>query len=179
MALTNKQKRFVEEYLIDMNATQAAIRAEYSAKTAYSAGQRALKNVEIQAALQESMHKRSKRTEITQDWVLGELKKIAISNGSVYAKVVKKEQPETVIDEETGEAKKVSRIQQFVEMESTDSLTDEQKAAISCIKQTRNGIEVGTYDKVKALELIGKHLGMFMDKQPDFQDSEVTIIDDV
>ena len=161
--LTEKQKQFCSEYLIDLNATQSAIKAGYSEKTAYSAGQRLLKNVEIQALLQKSMQKRSKRTEITQDWVLEELRKIASTDGSVYAKVVVKEQPETVIDEETGEQKKVSRMRQFVEMENTDSLTAEQKAAISCIKQTRNGIEVGTYDKVKALELIGKHLGMFKD----------------
>lgn len=126
MALTNKQKRFVEEYLIDMNATQAAIRAEYSAKTAYSAGQRALKNVEIQEALQKAIKKRSERTEITQDQVLHELAKIGLKDAADY----------------------------------TDA-------------------ELKYGNKIKALELLGKHLGMFMDKQPDSQNSEVTIIDDV
>lgn len=55
--LTEKQKRFVEEYLIDLNATQAAIRAGYSPKTAYSAGQRLLKNVEVRKAIDERLEK--------------------------------------------------------------------------------------------------------------------------
>lgn len=70
MSLTPKQARFVEEYLVDLNATQSAIRAGYSAKTAGQAGERLLRNVEIAAALQEAQAKRSERTEITQDMVL-------------------------------------------------------------------------------------------------------------
>lgn len=70
MALTPKQKRFVEEYLIDLNATQAAIRAEYSEKTAYSVGHEILKKPEVQQAIQEAIAKRSQRTEITADKVL-------------------------------------------------------------------------------------------------------------
>lgn len=70
MSLTAKQQRFVEEYLVDLNATQAAIRAGYSAKTAYSQGQRALKDVEIAAEIQAAMDDRSERTEITADYVL-------------------------------------------------------------------------------------------------------------
>lgn len=161
MALTPKQERFVQEYLVDLNATQAAVRAGYSPRTANEQGARLLANVSIQAALRAAMDKRSQRTEITQDWVLEELRKVAASNGSVYAQVVTKERPETVIDEETGVEKRVSLISQFVELTDTGELTDDQKAAISGIEQTRNGIKVSTYDKVKALELIGKHLGMF------------------
>ena len=77
MALNDKQRRFAEEYLIDLNATQAAIRAEYSEKTAYSQGQRLLKNDEVQALVQELMAARAKRTEITADNVLAELAKHA------------------------------------------------------------------------------------------------------
>ena len=164
VALTPKQERFVQEYLVDLNATQAAVRARYSAKTAYSMGQRLLKNVEIQNAIQEAVDKRSQRTEITQDWVLEELRKVAATNGSVYAKVVTKKYPELVFDEETGEEKQVSRLSQFVELIDTDDLTADQKSAISGIEQTKYGIKVSTYDKVKALELLGKHLGMFSDK---------------
>jgi len=71
-----KQARFVDEYLIDLNAIQAAIRAGYSPKTAYSQGQRLLKNVEIQSALANAGEERSQRTEIDQDWVLLQLKGI-------------------------------------------------------------------------------------------------------
>ena len=68
--LTNKQQMFVSEYLIDLNATQAAIRAGYSKKTAGQIGERLLKKVEIQQSMMERMKSREKRTEITQDYVL-------------------------------------------------------------------------------------------------------------
>ncbi len=68
--LTPKQARFVEEYLIDLNATQAAIRAGYSPKTAYSIGQRLLKNVEIQAAIQEARGKISEEIQLNRQDIL-------------------------------------------------------------------------------------------------------------
>lgn len=70
MALTAKQRRFVDEYLVDLNATQAAIRAGYSAKTAGAIGGENLEKPEIAAAVQAAMDERSKRTEITADYVL-------------------------------------------------------------------------------------------------------------
>jgi phage terminase small subunit len=66
----NKQERFVEEYLIDLNATQAAIRAGYSAKTAEAQGSRLLSNVNVSALVAEKRAARSARTNITQDYVL-------------------------------------------------------------------------------------------------------------
>ena len=75
--LTPKQKAFVSEYLIDKNATQAAFRAGYSKKTAYSMGQENLKKPEIKRAIQKAMQKREERTEITQDRVLLEYARIA------------------------------------------------------------------------------------------------------
>jgi phage terminase small subunit len=68
--LTDKQKRFVEEYLVDLNATQAAIRAGYSADTAYSIGHENLKKPEIVAAIAEAQAARADRTAITADRVL-------------------------------------------------------------------------------------------------------------
>ena len=68
--LTPKQQRFVDEYLIDLNATQAAIRAGYSAKTAPWIGQQLLSKTHIAAAVNERINNRSQRTEITQDMVL-------------------------------------------------------------------------------------------------------------
>jgi len=68
--LANRQQLFVKEYLCDLNATQAATRAGYSAKTAGSQGERLLKNVDVAAAIQEAMDKRAKRVEITADYVL-------------------------------------------------------------------------------------------------------------
>lgn len=77
MALTPKQARFVQEYLIDLNATQAAVRAGYSERTACEQGSRLLANVKVQAALQEAMQARQARTEVTQDYVIGKLVEIA------------------------------------------------------------------------------------------------------
>lgn len=70
MALTGKQQRFVDEYLVDLNATQAAIRAGYSEKTAGSIGEENLKKPDIAAAIQQEMNKRSERTKVDADYVL-------------------------------------------------------------------------------------------------------------
>jgi hypothetical protein len=71
MAMTPKQARFVEEYLVDLNATQAAIRAGYSAKTARFVGCENLSKPYIAEAIAAAQSERSARTEITQDYVLG------------------------------------------------------------------------------------------------------------
>jgi phage terminase small subunit len=68
--LTKKQELFVKEYLIDLNATQAAIRAGYSKKTSYSIGEENLKKPVIAAAIQEAMDKRAKRIDVNADYVL-------------------------------------------------------------------------------------------------------------
>ena len=75
--LTPKQQRFVEEYLIDLNATQSAIRAGYSEKTAQEQSSRLLSNVMIQEAVQKAKNKLSERTELTVDMVVNGLLKEA------------------------------------------------------------------------------------------------------
>lgn len=74
--LTPKQQRFVEEYLIDLNATQAAIRAGYSARTAKSIGQENLTKPVIAAAIAAAKEARSERVQVDQDYVLGNLMEI-------------------------------------------------------------------------------------------------------
>lgn len=74
--LTPKQQRFVDEYLIDLNATQAAIRAGYSEKTAKDIGSQNLAKLYIKEAIEQAQNKRSDRTEITQDYVLTNIKKV-------------------------------------------------------------------------------------------------------
>lgn len=81
--LTEKQKRFCEEYLIDFNATQAALRAGYSPKTAYSIGDENLRKPEIQSEIQTLIQKRSERTGISADTVITELAKIAFSDTEI------------------------------------------------------------------------------------------------
>lgn len=152
--LTEKQKKFVDEYLIDMNATRAYKAAYPTVKkdeTARVNGSRLLTNANVKDYLEKRIKDREKRTEITQDKVLRELAKIAFSSGADFAKVVTKK---------TSSGKEI----QQVELADTDSLPEDKKAAISSMKETKYGISVESYDKVRALELLGKHLGMFNDK---------------
>ena len=141
--MTKKQKRFVEEYLIDLNATQAAIRAGYSPDTAKSIGSENLTKPDIQARIAKAMAERSRRTGVNADRVIMELAKIAFVNAS------------DVIDADTATVK-------------ADALPED-TAAIQSVKVKTFGEdglerEVKMADKLKALELLGKHLGMFKDK---------------
>lgn len=146
MALTNKQRRFVDEYLKDLNATQAAIRAGYSEKTAGQIGERLLKKVEIQQAISERMKEREQRTGITQDRVLSELAKIAFGDKRSLM--------------EWGPS--------GVKLKDSNTLSDDQAAQVSEVSEsvTNAGgtLKLKTHDKVKALELLGRHLGMFKDQ---------------
>lgn len=85
--LNDRQERFVDEYLVDLNATAAAKRAGYSEKTARSQGQRLLTNVDIQAAIQKRQARLRGKLEITQERVLEELAAIAFANGTDFATI--------------------------------------------------------------------------------------------
>ena len=144
--MTKKQKRCVEEYLIDLNATQAAIRAGYSPETAYSIGSENLKKPEIRACIEKAMAERSKRTGINQDRIIMELAKIGLLN------------PKDLVD--------------FDEATVKEEAAEEDLAAIASVRVKRfptkdgEGIEreIKMHDKTKALELLGRHFGMFKDK---------------
>lgn len=166
MTLTNKQKRFCEEYLIDLNATQAAIRAGYSPNTAEQTASRLLRNVKVQEYIAKRQKELSRSTEITQERVIKELALIAFSNNADYAHVVEKKMKAEVggalVDVLDEDGKPV--MYRTVEPVLTEELTEEQKRALAVIKKGREGLEVKSCDKVKALELLGKHLGIFTDK---------------
>lgn len=144
--LTDKQQRFVDEYLIDLNATQAAIRAGYSVKTANEQGAQNLAKLSIQTEISRKMAERSRRTGVNQDRVVMELAKIAFVNAT------------DVIEIEDATVK--------------DGATADDTAAIQSVKvkviPTKEGEgverEIRLNDKLKALELLGKHLGMWNDK---------------
>jgi len=150
---------------VDLNATRAYKKAYPSCKkeeTINSAASRMLRNVKVKEYIDKRMKEREIRTEITQDKVLQELAMIAFSNGTDFAKVVEKPiimNGIPILDEEGNQ-----RTYKDVELEVTDNLTMNKKKAITAIKNTKFGISVETADKVKALELLGKHLGMFTDK---------------
>lgn len=166
MALTDKQKQFCEEYLIDLNATQAAIRAGYSEKTAYRTGADNLRKPQIEEYIAKRQKELSRSTEITQERVIKELALIAFSNNADYAHVVEKkmqvEAGGALVDVLDKDGKPV--MYRTVEPVLTEELTEEQKRALAVIKKGRDGLEVKSCDKVKALELLGKHLGIFTDK---------------
>lgn len=154
MKLTPKQMRFVDEWLIDFNGKQAAIRAGYSAKTAEATAARLLRNVKVQAEISRRQKDLQRRTEVTQDRVVKELARVAFADVADYVQV---------------ETRIINRgdIEVPIELavhKETAELSADQRAAIASIKQGANGIEVKLCDKIKALELLGRHIGMFNDK---------------
>ena len=143
--MTDKQKIFADEYLIDLNATRAYRKAYPNCKkdsSADAAARKLLGNTRIKKYISDRMEERQKRTEVTQDRVLQELAYIAFARVTDYA---------TVKDD-------------VVKIKNTDELTEEQIRAISGIKEGKFGIELKLNDKEKALELLGRHLGMWNDK---------------
>lgn len=175
--LTAKQQQFCDEYLIDLNATQAAIRAGYSDKRASEQAYQLLQKTTVKAYIQERMEDRTKRTEITQDMVLQELALIAFSKASDYASIIEKdamvEVEGNMIPVLDAEGKPVKY--RTVEPVLTEELTEDQKKALAVIKKGRDGFEIKPYDKVKALELLGKHLGMWTEKVEVDADMELNI----
>ncbi|WGY37383.1 terminase small subunit [Pseudomonas aeruginosa] len=159
MALTAKQQRFVEEYLIDLNATQAAIRAGYSKKTANEQGSRLLANVSVSAAVAESMKSRSGRTGITQDMVLKELAKIGFSD---IRKVVRWGETMVRMVEADDEGPEDMVPYHGLALVDSTEIDDDTAAAIAEVSQGRDGLKVKLYDKKGALVDIGRHLGMFV-----------------
>ena len=162
MGLTDKQRKFCDEYLIDLNATQAAIRAGYTEKYANTNASKLLQNTTISQYIGERQKELSRKTEITQERVIRELALIAFSNTADYAHVVEKKMKAEVGGILVKEGKPVTY--RTVEPVLTEELTEEQKRALAVIKKGRDGLEVKPCDKVRALELLGKHLGMFTDK---------------
>lgn len=140
--LTAKQQRFCDEYLIDLNATQAAIRAGYSPKTAEQTASRLLTVVKVSDEIAREMAERSKRTGINQDRVVQELAKLAFVNIA------------DVVDLDSATVK--------------ETATGEDLACIQSVKIKPSEFgterEIKLYDKKASLELLGKHLGMFKDK---------------
>jgi phage terminase small subunit len=156
--LTDKQKLFVAEYLVDLNATQAAIRAGYSEKTAYSIGQENLNKPEITDAISRAFKKRAERTRVDADRVIKELARIAFATIGTMATW-------------TGDA---------IVLKDSESLSDDDRAAIQEITRTEtpNGanIRVKLSDKLTALEKLGRHLGMFQGKNLSVTPEEKAIL---
>ena len=146
MALTNKQKDFVAEYLIDLNATQAAMRAGYSKSTSYSQGQRLLKNVVIQQALSKAQASRATRLEVSADRVALELARIGFATIDAIAEFGPNGLTLTPSDQLSGDA-----LASIAEVVETNSISD---AGPYC-----SSLRVKMHPKLPALALLAKHLG--------------------
>jgi len=148
MPLNRKQEVFCNEYIIDLNGTQAAIRAGYSEKTAEVKASQLLRIVKVKDRVSELQKTRSIRTEVTQDLVINEISKIAFAN------------IQDIFDE-------------YGELIPIHELPREVAAALQEINQDSIGNGDGEQvikrkyklsDKKSSLELLGRHLGLFTDK---------------
>lgn len=155
MALTPKQKIFADEYLVDLNATRA-YKVAYSRvkneETAAAAGARLLRNVKVVEYVQKRMDERAQRTEITQDRVLQELAKLGFFDIRKLFDDSGKPLDITGLDDETAACIAGLEVMDVYEGAGED------KEFVGYVKKYKLS------DKLKALELIGRHLGMFKDK---------------
>lgn len=140
--LTDKQKEFVRQYLVDLNATQAAIRAGYSERTASRIGPQLLGKTCVREAIEKAQAKRAQRVEITADRVVAELAKIAFSD----PRDLMEWGPDGVV------------------LRPSAELSDDQAASVAEVAENNAGLRLKKHDKVKALELLGRHIGIFTDK---------------
>ena len=159
--MTEKQRIFADEYLIDLNATRAykiAYPRVKNDEVARANSSRMLTNANVASYIAERMEARQKRTEVTQDRVIEELAAIAFARATDFAQIVNGN----------------------VVLTDTADLTESQTKAIAGIKEGKFGIELKLNDKEKALELLGRHLGMFQDKlEVSGLDEEKNKLDDI
>ncbi len=159
--LTPKQELFCKEYLIDLNATQAAIRSGYSVESAGTIGTENMQKPTLRAHIDAALAERSRRTGINADRVIRELARLAFINAA------------DVIDFDSGAI--------------ASGATEDDTAAIASVKVKvitgENGEsverEIKLADKLKALELLGKHLGIFSDKLKIEGSIPIVIRDDI
>lgn len=156
--LSPRQHVFVHEYLVDFNATQAAKRSGYSKRTAYSQGQRLLKNVEIKKAVDVGMERRENKAIMTREEILQELSIIGRSDLKNYFEIA-----------EGGEI----TAKPFSAMPAGTSRALESIEEIRTIRESSDGkeanivtdrIKLQTHSKEGALKLLGKNLGLFPTK---------------
>lgn len=156
--LTDKQKRFCEEYLIDLNATQAAIRAGYSPKTARSIANENLTKPDIKAYLAKINEERIQRVKISQDDVLRELAHIAFDDIKNYLSF-RTEKVQVGVDEE---GKPRYRYKHVVDFKNSNEIDTRNIQEITV--GTNGALKIKLYSKDEALVNLGRHLGIFNDK---------------
>ncbi len=161
--LTPKQRRFVDEYLIDLNATQAAIRAGYSPKTANEQGARLLANVSIAEAIREARDKRQQRTEITQDRVLQEYARLAFCDPRRLFNADGSPKPIEELDDDTAAALAGLEVREEFEGKG------QERTLAGYTKKYKLANKLG------ALDSLAKHMGLFDAKEEDSEDETIKI----
>lgn len=162
--LTDKMEQFSQEYIIDFNATQAAIKSGYSEKTAQQMGSENLSKPVIRKRINALLvEKMGTEREELQARTIKELKAIAFSQVTDDINIITKEVEVPILDKDgkpTGE----NQTKKYQTIEITDTENSPNKRAIASIKQNDKGvIEVKYHDKVKALERIGQHVDLWED----------------
>jgi phage terminase small subunit len=152
LKLTPKQALFVREYLIDLNATRAAIAAGYSQKTAEAAASRLLRNVKVRAEIDKQIAERSERLEISADRVLQELARLAFLDPRRFFDADGIARPITALDDDTARALAGMDVEELFEGRGDD------RRQIGVVRKYKLA------DKKAALELLGKHLGLFVER---------------
>ena len=150
--LTEKQKKFINEYLIDLNGTQAAIRAGYSGKTANRIAAENLAHPVIQKVLSQRIRDREKRTEITQDRVLQEFARLGFFDPRKLFNADGSPKDITDLDDDTAAAVAGLEVMEVYEGRGDD------RAFVGYVKKYKLA------DKKGALDSLAKHLGMFIER---------------
>ncbi len=159
MKLTAKQERFVSEYLIDLNATQAAIRAGYSERTAEQQGYQLLQKTSVAEAISKAQNKTATKLEITKERIVEELAKIAFAD---IRKAVR--WGKSPIDTTSENASPNGLGLYPVELVPSETIADDIAAAVSEVSLTRTGIKIKMHDKKSALVDLAKMLGLMVEK---------------
>lgn len=159
--LNGRQQLFVLEYLIDRNAEQAAIRAGYSPRYARGNAHKLVANSGIAEEIQRLGAKTAAKLEITRESIMQELAVVGFARVTDFVRVETVPTSRPIIHPITGEVLSFAGEAQQVRITNTDELPEDKAAALASIKQGANGIEVKLHDKVRALELLGKAVGVF------------------
>jgi phage terminase small subunit len=160
--LNDRQQLFVMEYLVDRNAEQAAIRAGYSPRYARGNAHKLVANSGIAAEIAARCAVVSEKLEITQERVLQELAAIGFASLPDFVTVSTEREEKLGIHPITGEVVMLpAGWCQYVKVIDTAELPAAKRAALAAIEQGPHGVKVKLHDKVRALEMLSKHLGLF------------------